>query len=77
MDMSESERLFMKARHDEAQALHHARQEARQEGIQEGMQKGRDERSIEIARSLFQMGVPAEQILQITGLPQEELEKCK
>lgn len=67
----EMERLRAKARHDEAQALHHAKQE----GMQEGMQKGISQRSAEIAKSLLKMGMPSDQIAQVTGLTPEELDR--
>lgn len=70
-EFREAERLRAKARHDEAQALHHAEQL----GIQKGIQKGITERNIEIAKNLLGMGMPLAQIVQITGLSQEELEK--
>lgn len=70
----EMERLRAKARHDEAQALHHAKQEGMQEGMQKGMQKGISQRSAEIAKSLLKMGMPSDQIAQVTGLTLEELE---
>jgi len=75
----EMERLRAKARHDEAQALHHAKQEGMQEGMQkgmqEGMQKGISQRSAEIAKSLLKMGMPLDQIVQVTGLTPEELDR--
>ena len=59
--MNETERLREKARHDEAQALYHAKQEGK----------------IEIARNLLKMGMSLDQITQATGLTLEELEKYK
>lgn len=64
-EFKELERLRAKARHDEAQALYHAKQEGQQEGI--------SERNIEIARNLSKLGIPAEQITQATGLTFDEL----
>ena len=68
-EFREIERLRAKARHDEAQALHHARQEGRQEGI--------SERNIEIVRNALQMGMPIEDIAQLTGLTCEEVENLR
>lgn len=59
--MNEIERLREKARHDEAQALYHTKQEGK----------------IEIARNLLKMGMPLDQITQAAGLTLEELEKYK
>lgn len=58
-EFREVERLREKARHDEAQALYHARREGK----------------IEIAHNLMNMGLPLEQISRATGLTVEELEK--
>ena len=58
----ERERLFEKARHDEAQALYHAKQE------------GISERNIEIARSMMADGKPVSKIIRYTGLSLKELE---
>ena len=69
-EFREVERLREKARHDEAQALHHAKQEGRREGRQEGI----SERNIEIARNLLKMGLPLEQVTIATGLERTEIE---
>lgn len=68
-EFREIERLRAKARHDEAQALHHARQEGRQEGI--------SERNIEIVRNALQVGMPIEDIAKLTGLTCEEVENLR
>lgn len=60
-EFREKERLRAKARHDEAQALHHAEQK----------------RNIEIARNMMADGEPASKIMRYTGLTLEELEKYK
>ena len=59
----EIERLREKARHDEAQALHHAKQ------------RGAAKRNIEIARNLLKINLPLEQIVTATGLTREEVER--
>lgn len=53
----ERERLFEKARHDEAQALYHAKQKVK----------------IETAKNLLKMGMSLDQITQAIGLTLEEL----
>ena len=58
----ERERLYEKARHDEAQALYHARK------------KGRQEVEIEIARKMKAAGMPFDQIAQFTDLSYSEIE---
>lgn len=76
-EFREIERLRAKARHDEAQALHHARQEGRQEGIWEGRQEGISERNIEIVQNALQMKMPIEDIAKLTGLTCEEVENLR
>lgn len=72
-EFREIERLREKARHDEAQALHHARQEGKAEGKQEGIA----ERNIEIVRNLLAMDMPLNQIVKATGLTQKEIEALR
>lgn len=64
-EFREKERLREKARHDEAQALYHAKLE------------GASERSIEIARNLLKINLPLEQIITATGLTSEEVENLR
>ncbi len=61
-EFQEIERLRAKARHDEAQALHHAKQE------------GISERNVEIARAMIADGEPIDKIVRYTGLTQKEIE---
>ena len=58
-EFREAERLREKARHDEAQALYHAK----------------TARSMEIARNLIKMGMSANQIAEATGLSQEDINR--
>ena len=76
-EFREIERLRAKARHDEAQALHHARQEGRQEGIREGRQEGISERNIEIVQNALQMKMSIEDIAKLTSLTCEEVENLR
>lgn len=64
-EFREVERLREKARHDEAQALHHAKQE------------GISERNLEIARNALQMRMPVTDIAKLTGLTHEEIENLR
>ena len=73
-EFREAERLREKARHDEAQALYHAKQEGKMEGIQEGIQRGASERNIEIARTMMADGESVSKIMHYTGLTREEVE---
>ena len=64
-EFREIERLREKARHDEAQALHHAEQ------------KGVAKRNIEIARNALQMRMSVADITRLTGLTVEEIENLR
>ena len=64
-EFREAERLREKARHDEAQALYHAKLE----GVAEG--------KLEIARNLLKINLPLDQIVTATGLTGEEVENLR
>ncbi len=64
-EFREIERLREKARHDEAQALYHAKQE------------GISERNVEIARKLLKRNRPIDEIAEDTGLTYEEVEALR
>ena len=68
-EFREIERLREKARHDEAQALYHAKQEGRQEGRQEGM--------VDFARTMLADGEPVSKIMRYTGLARSEVENLR
>lgn len=65
-EFREKERLREKARHEEAQALYHARCEARREAT--------IERNIEIAQNMIAENEPDEKILRYTGLSQNDID---
>ena len=60
-EFREKERLREKARHDEAQALYHAKAE----------------RSVEIARNALQMSLAIDDIVKLTGLTHDEIENLR
>ena len=62
-EFREIERLREKARHDEAQALYHAKQESIQQGVAE--------EKLEIAKNLLKINLSLDQIAKVTGLSQE------
>lgn len=74
-EFREVERLREKARHDEAQALYHAEQRGMQRGRQEGKLEGKLEGKFEIVRNALQMQVPLSDIVKLTGLSYEEIER--
>jgi predicted transposase/invertase (TIGR01784 family) len=64
-EFQERERLYAKARHDEAQALYHARHEARRE------------EKFELARNLLSCGDSVDKIITVTGLTHDEIENLR
>jgi predicted transposase/invertase (TIGR01784 family) len=78
-EFREMERLREKARHDEASALRHARDEGRAEGRAEGHAEGRTEsrveNTLEIARKMKNAGRPLNEITEFTGLPAKTIEQ--
>lgn len=82
----EQARLAYEARqkflHDQASYLADARDEGREigreegkaEGLAEGVPRGRREGKLEIADTMKNLGFTTEQILEVTGLSESELE---
>jgi predicted transposase/invertase (TIGR01784 family) len=66
-EFRELERLREMARHNEASALRHARDEGKAEGRAEGM--------TQVAQKMKAMGFSSEQIQTATGLPAESIKK--
>ena len=52
-------------------------QKGKEEGKEEGRAEGMSQRSLEIARNLLSLGLPVDQIIQATGLTEEEIELLK
>lgn len=73
-EFRERERLREKARHDEAQALHHAEQKGMEKGVVKGRAEGKLEQKHEIARNALGMGMPIADIIRLTGLSKQEIE---
>jgi len=53
------------------------RKEGKIEGIKEGLKKGMKKKQIEIAEKFLKMGLTAEQVIQGTGLTEEEVMEIK
>ena len=53
------------------------KEEGKEEGRAEGRAEGMSQRSLEIARNLLSLGLPVDQIIQATGLTEEEIELLK
>ena len=68
-EFRELERMRERAIRDRDSALWHAEQK--------GLQKGVAERSIEIARNALQMRMPVDDIIKLTGLSRDEIERLK
>jgi predicted transposase/invertase (TIGR01784 family) len=67
-EFKEKERLYSIARHNEAAALRHARNEGKAEGKVEGRAEGRAEGVEKVAQKMKEMGFTKEQIQTATGL---------
>ena len=56
-------------------------EEGMEKGIKEGMEKGREEgefrKSLAIAKNLLSMNLPVAQVMQATGLTQEQIDNLK
>ena len=60
-----------------AKGLAKGRVIGRAEGLEEGLVKGREERNLEVAINLLQLGTPCEIVAKATGLSVEEVTKLK
>lgn len=62
-------------------AIHYGREEGMKKGLQEGLQKGLQEGKTsekkDIAKKMLEIGMDVEQIMKITDLSKEEIEKLK
>ncbi|MCL2382440.1 MAG: hypothetical protein FWC64_12785 [Treponema sp.] len=78
-EFREMERMRSYARHNEAAALRHARDEGREEGMEKGiglgMEKGRNEGREETARNALAQGLAPELVHSITGLDMETIQR--
>jgi predicted transposase/invertase (TIGR01784 family) len=72
-EFQELERALSYARHNEAAALRHARQEGEAKGLKKGLAEGR----AETARNLKSLGVSTDLITKSTGLSPEEIALIK
>ena len=60
-----------------AKGLAKGRVIGRAEGLEEGLAKGREERNLEVAINLLQLGTSCEIVAKATGLSVEEVTKLK
>ena len=74
-EFKEIERLRYRARHNEASALRHARNEGRNEGRLEGMSEGEQKGKINVVRNALREKMPIEIIARLTGLSVPEVEQ--
>ncbi|MEY8686508.1 hypothetical protein AB9N12_10385 [Bacteroides sp. AN502(2024)] len=71
MKYDESIKVFR----DQLVTISFAEEKGRKEGLEEGMKKGMKKKSLEIARNLKELGVPAATISQASGLSIDEIER--
>ncbi|MEI6262873.1 MAG: hypothetical protein WCR46_23610, partial [Deltaproteobacteria bacterium] len=48
--------------------------EGREEGLEEGREEGREEATAEFVRNLLKVGMPVEQLSQVSGLSVEKIQ---
>ncbi len=60
-----------------AKGLAKGRVIGRAEGLEEGLSKGREERNLEVAINLLQLGTPCEIVAKATGMSVEEVLKLQ
>ena len=60
---------------DEQAKLAHAREEGLEEGMEKGLEKGLEEGKIQLIRSMYENGMPLDDIAKFTGLSIEEVER--
>jgi predicted transposase/invertase (TIGR01784 family) len=53
--------------------INHARREGMREGIKTGIKTGEKQKAVEIVRNSKALGIPLEQIVQITGLTESQI----
>ena len=46
-----------------------------EQGLEQGLEQGRQEKGQEVARKMLAKGIPAEDILELTGIKIEEIEQ--
>ena len=58
-----------------AEGMAEGRIEGRAEGIQEGIETGEKKKALDIAKNLKKIGISTQQIMEVTGLSQQEIEQ--
>ena len=69
--------LKEKYERDMNSAIHYGKEEGMKKGLQEGLQEGKISEKKNIAKKMLEIGMDVEQIMKITDLPKEEIEKLK
>ena len=58
-------------------AIHYGKEEGMTKGLQEGLHEGKMSEKKDIAKKMLEIGMDVEQIMKITDLSKEEIEKLK
>ena len=58
-------------------AIHYGKEEGMKKGLQEGLHEGKISEKKDIAKKMLEIGMNVEQIMKITDLSKEEIEKLK
>ena len=62
---------------DEQASIEYAQDEGYKQGKEDGKAEGKNEQNIEIAQKMLKKSMKIEDIIELTGLSQEEIEKLK
>ena len=57
--------------------IHYGKEEGMKKGLQEGLHKGKISEKKDIAKKMLEIGMDIEQIMKITDLSKEEIEKLE
>lgn len=57
--------------------IHYGKEEGMKKGLQEGLHEGKISEKKDIAKKMLEIGMDIEQIMKITDLSKEEIEKLK
>ena len=69
--------LEINLRKEREEIIRKSRIEGIEKGIQQGLEQGVEQARIDVAKKLLKIKMPIEQIIEITGLSKEEIEKLK
>ena len=76
-DIKNMRDIYATRKFDEKRGMAKGRAKGRAEGLAEGLAKGELSKGLEVARNLLSMGMSWSQIVQVTGLTEEQLKQLQ